>query len=121
MGRSSPKPFIAKSMQIYGAQYYARNCMTTRTYKNVTPARYTQLLSQAFAGGATATEQQPGTSSTITAHGVTAEYSYDSADQILTVSITHKSFPASLVPDSTIFTELEKQAGFTSDQSIWGS
>ena len=77
--------------------------MNSKTYLNVSQDCFNVLLAQCKANGVTVDGD------TLNTHGVTVAYAY--ANDILTLTIKAKHFPASLVSNSDIFTKIEQVAG----------
>ncbi len=77
----------------------------TKTYANVTPAQYGQLMTEIKQNGATVD------ANLIHYKGVTMSYTYHSVNQVLTLTLENKHFPASLMSDEAIFEKIEENSG----------
>lgn len=79
----------------------------TKTYASVTPAHYEELMNSVKRNGATVD------ANLIHYKGVTMSYTYQSVNQVLTLTIEGKRFPASLMSDEAIFEKIEENARLT--------
>lgn len=79
----------------------------TKTYANVTPAQYEQLMTEIKQNGAAVD------ANLIHYKGVTMSYTYQSVNEVLTLTIESKHFPASLMSDEAIFEKIEENARLT--------
>lgn len=79
----------------------------TKTYASVTPAQYGQLMTEIKQNGATVD------ANLIHYKGVTMSYTYQSVNQVLTLTIEGKHFPANLMSDEALFEKIEENARLT--------